>query len=59
MNNKINESRVIIENGEVKTILSDEIQETGWMSVEESEQICLQNIAKIRELLNHQNGSQS
>ena len=59
MKNKIDESRVIIENGEVKTILSEEIQRTRWMSVEESENICLQNIAKIREIMKQQNASQN
>lgn len=46
MNNKkrldetiINGSRVFIENGEVKTVLSEEIQKKGYMSVDELSQI--------------------
>ncbi|MGN1173337.1 MAG: hypothetical protein ACI4SO_06075 [Muribaculaceae bacterium] len=32
----INGSKVFVENGEVKTILSEEIQRSGYMSVEDS-----------------------
>lgn len=35
----INGSRVYVENGEVKTVLSGEIQRTGYMSVEECYQL--------------------
>lgn len=35
----INGSKVLIENGEVKTILSKEIQQTGYMTVEEMFQL--------------------
>lgn len=35
----INGSKVLIENGEIKTILSKEIQQTGYMTVEEMSQL--------------------
>ena len=35
----INGSKVFVENGEVKTVLSEEIQRTGWMTVEEMYQL--------------------
>ena len=43
----INGSRVFIEDGEVKTILSESIQKSGYMSVEESREITLAAIEKI------------
>lgn len=42
----INGSKVFVENGEVKTILSEEIQRTGWMTVEEAKAITLAIIKK-------------
>jgi len=54
-----NKSRVIVENGEVKTILSEEIQKTGWMTPEEMEDLLLQYFAKIKELRRQQNASQN
>ena len=46
----INGSKVFVENGEVKTILSEEIQRTGYMSVEESKQLTLEAIRMIYQL---------
>jgi len=43
----INGTKVFIENGEVKTILNEEIQKTGYMSLEESYQIGVEQIRKI------------
>ena len=43
----INGSRVFIEDGEVKTILSESVQRSGYMSVEESREITLAAIEKI------------
>lgn len=43
----INGSRVFVENGEVKTILSEYIQKSGYMSVEEAREITLAAIEKI------------
>ena len=43
----INGSRVFVENGEVKTILSESIQKSGYMSVEEAREITLAAIEKI------------
>jgi hypothetical protein len=57
MKKKINESRTIIENGEVKTILSEEIERTGRMSVEEFRRLGHEMIDKTRELLKQKNGS--
>ena len=46
----INGSKVFVENGEVKTILSEAIQQSGYMSVEESRKITLEAVRKIYEL---------
>ena len=46
----INGSRVYVENGEVKTVLSDEIQRTGYMSVEECYQLIDARIRVIYKL---------
>lgn len=35
----INGSKVFVENGEVKTVLNEEIQKTGWMTVEDARNI--------------------
>lgn len=46
----INGSKVFIENGEVKTILNEDIQNTGYMSVEEMGNILhayVNNLEKI------------
>lgn len=43
----INGSKVFVEKGEVKTVLSEEIQTTGWMSVEESRKITLEAVKRI------------
>ena len=43
----INGSRVFVEDGEVKTILSESILKSGYMSVEESRKIPLAAIEKI------------
>lgn len=46
----INGSKVFVENGKVKTILSEAIQQSGYMSVEESRKITLEAVRKIYEL---------
>ena len=46
----INGSKVFVENGEVKTILSKAIQQSGYMSVEESRKITLEAVRKIYEM---------
>ncbi len=48
----INGSRVFIENGEVKTILNEDIQRTGWMTIEEAEAITIERVKKVYELYN-------
>ena len=46
----INGSKVFVENGEVKTILSEEIERSGYMSVEEAKQLTIAKITKIYQL---------
>ncbi len=46
----INGSKVFVENGEVKTVFSEEIQRTGGMTLEEGEQITLAVIKKLFEM---------
>lgn len=43
----INGSKVFVENGEVKTVLSEEIQRRGWMTVEEMHQLISNEIRMI------------
>ena len=53
MDKRLNESKVIIENGEVKTIFSEEIQNNGgWMSADELADLLIQSLTKTKELLN-------
>ena len=55
MKSENNKSRIIVENGEVKTIFSEEIQNNGgWMSVDEMCDLLDQSLTKSRELLNQQ-----
>ena len=42
----INENKVFIEYGEVKTILSEAIQQRGYMSVEENRKITIEVVRK-------------
>lgn len=46
----INGSRIYVENGEVKTVLSEEIKKTGYMTVEEARNILHEIIDKEYEL---------
>ena len=43
-------SRIFVEDGEVKTVLSEDIQKSGYMSVEDSKRITLEAVKKIYEL---------
>ena len=43
----INGSRVFVENGEVKTILSESIQKSGYLSAEGARKIILAIIDKV------------
>lgn len=43
----INGSKVFVENGEVKTVLSEDIQKSGYMSVEDSRRITIEAVKKI------------
>jgi len=51
---KVHESRVVIENGEVKTIFSEEIQNNGgWMDIEESRRLTIEALNLLeREMRN-------
>lgn len=46
----VNGSKVFVENGEVKTILSEEIQRSGYMTVEEAQKLGEEIIRKEYEL---------
>jgi hypothetical protein len=46
----IAESKVIVENGNVKTMLSDKVIQDGFMNVEEAKKLTLDKIRKIYEL---------
>lgn len=46
----INGSKVFVESGEVKTILSEAIQQSGYMSVEEARRITHEIISKEYQL---------
>lgn len=48
----INGSKVFVEDGEVKVIYNEEIQRTGWMSVEEAKALTIAAIRKIYALNN-------
>ena len=43
----INGSRVFIENGEVKTVLSEEIQKAGSIPLETAKQLSIARIRKV------------
>lgn len=46
----INGSKVSVENGKVKTVLNEEIQRTGWMTVEEAMALTENKIRKLYEM---------
>lgn len=46
----INGSRVFVEDGEVKTILSESIQKSGYMSVEDLSQLLDAHIDKLEKI---------
>ena len=46
----INGTKVFVENGEVKTILNEEIESKGFMTLEDSYQIGVEQIRKIYEM---------
>ena len=47
------ENRVIIKNGKVRTILTEETQQSGWMSVDEMERLLHEMVNKTRVLLSY------
>ena len=51
MKNKLNENRVIVENGEIKTILCEETLRNG-MSIEEARRLGHEKINKLYKMLN-------
>ncbi len=44
-------SRVVVENGEVKTIFSEEALRTGSMPIEEARQLSHEQLNKLAEIL--------
>lgn len=42
--------RVFVENGEVKTVLSDEMQESGYIPLETAKQLSIAKIKKVIEI---------
>ena len=42
-----NGSKVFVENGEVKTVLSEIIQQSGYMSIEDAKKLTVEKIRKI------------
>ena len=58
MNNKkkISESRVIIENGEIKTIFSEEIENNGgWMDIDEAFDLIIDALNLQEQQMNNEN----
>ena len=54
---KIMENEVIIENGKVKTIFTEDVENNGgWLSVEEVDRLLTQSMIKAFEIRN-QNGT--
>jgi len=53
---KITANKVIVENGEIKTVLTEETQQMG-MTVDEMERLLHEKVNKYRELLINKNGS--
>ncbi|MDR0844649.1 MAG: hypothetical protein LBN71_05460 [Tannerella sp.] len=52
-------NKVIIENGEIRTVFSEEtINNGGWLTIEECGKLWIEGLNKVEELLN-QNGSNS
>jgi len=50
-----NKSKVIIENGKVKTIFSEEIENNGgWMSVDEFCRLMDESVNKLEEMIKNQ-----
>lgn len=47
---EINGCKVFIENGEVKTVLSEEIEKAGYMTLDEACQLGMAQIRKIYEM---------
>lgn len=45
----INGSKVFVENGEVKTVLSEAIQQSGYMNVEEARSVLHAFVNKLEE----------
>ena len=42
-----NGSKVFVENGKVKTVLSEIIQQSGYMSIEDAKKLTVEKIRKI------------
>lgn len=54
----VNDSKVFVENGEVKTVLSEAIQQSGYMSLEDLRNLLHAEINKQEELLTNGSSNQ-
>jgi len=52
---KITENKVIVENGEIKTILTEETKQSGWMGVDEFVRLGDEWINKMKEMCENEN----
>jgi len=52
---KIIENKVIIRNGKLKTILNEETQQRGWMSVDECFRLVRNGIIKMDKAIKDEN----
>ena len=43
----VNGSKVFVENGEVRIVLSEAIQQSGYMSIEDARQLTKESVRKI------------
>ena len=51
------ENKVIIENGEVKTILNEETQQRGWMTVDECFRLVREGIVKMDKAMKNESSN--
>lgn len=49
---EVNGNKVFIENGDVKTILREDIQKSGWMDIDTACNLTIEKIRKIYEMNN-------
>jgi len=54
---QIMENKVIIENGKVKTILNEETQQRGWMTVDECFRLVRNGIIKMDKTMKNESNN--